>query len=349
MQIAGVASALPPNYYPQQDLMAALTAYWETQLENPRFLERLHTNTCVDGRYLACPMEEYLGMDTFGKTNEAWRRAAQELGEQAVTDALAHARLDKSLLGSFHFMSITGICSPSVDALLVNRMGLPRTIKRVPVFGLGCVGGAAGIARAADYVKAYPDQVALLLSVELCSLTLQRDDLSVANLISSGLFGDGAAAVLIAGSEVAVDGPRIIATRSSFYPETERVMGWDVSETGFKIVLSPEVPDVITRNLRRDVDGFLADHGLSRGDIGCWIFHTGGPKILRATQDALEVGQDAIQASWDCLRRTGNLSSSSVLFVLEEVFKNRRPAAGTWSLLGAMGPGFCSELVLLRW
>lgn len=329
--------------------MAALTAYWEQRLENPRFLERLHTNTCVDGRYLACPMEEYLGLDTFGKTNEAWRQSAQELGEQAVSGALTHSGLDKSLLGSFTFMSITGICSPSVDALLVNRMNLPRTIKRVPVFGLGCVGGAAGIARAADYVKAYPDQVALLLSVELCSLTLQRDDLSVANLISSGLFGDGAAAVLVAGAAVQSDGPEIVATRSSFYPDTERVMGWDVSETGFKIVLSPEVPDVVTKNLRRDVDGFLGDHGLTRADIGCWIFHTGGPKILRATQDALGVGQEAIQVSWDCLRRTGNLSSSSVLFVLEEVFKNRRPAAGTWSLLGAMGPAFCSELLLLRW
>jgi alkylresorcinol/alkylpyrone synthase len=247
------------------------------------------------------------------------------------------------------FTTVTGIASPSIDALLINRMGLPANIRRTPIFGLGCVAGAAGISRAADYVRAYPKQVAAVLAVELCSLTLQQEDLSVANLISSGLFGDGAGAVLVAGAERESEGPAILATRSVFYPNSEHVMGWDISEKGFRIVLSREVPEVVHDHLASDVDAFLEDEGLTRADIGSWILHTGGPRVLEATATALNLPEDALAASWECLRRTGNLSSASVLLVLEEVMMRRRPATGTHSILAAMGPGFCSELVLLRW
>jgi alkylresorcinol/alkylpyrone synthase len=198
-------------------------------------------------------------------------------------------------------------------------------------------------------VRAFPDQAALLLSVELCSLTIQRDDLSIANLISSGLFGDGAAAVIVVGDEHPAAGPEILDTRSVFYPDTEDVMGWDIGERGFRIVLSKEVPNMVYRHLAGDVDAFLADHDLTRGDIGAWVMHTGGPAILTATENALELPDRALEASWDCLRRVGNLSSSSVLFVLEDFLERRKPAPGTYGLLAAMGPGFCSELILLRW
>jgi alkylresorcinol/alkylpyrone synthase len=215
---------------------------------------------------------------------------------------------------------------------------------------LGCVAGAAGVARAADYVRAYPDQVAVLLSVELCSLTLQREDLSLANLVSSGLFGDGAAAVVIAGADVPVNGgPEIIATGSVFYPDTEEVMGWDISEKGFRIVLSREVPDVVREHLGPDVDALLAQHGFERAQVGSWVMHTGGPKVLEAAEESLGMKKGEIQASWDCLRRVGNLSSASVLCVLEDVMINRRPAPGTLGVMAALGPGFCSEVVLLRW
>ncbi len=263
---------------------------------------------------------------------------------------MEQAQVKPEDIGAFFFVSVTGIASPSVDARLINRMGLNPHIKRMPIFGLGCVAGAAGIARAADYVKAYPRQAALLLSVELCSLTIQPDDLSAANLVSTGLFGDGAAAIIIAGAELnAPRGPRILETRSTFYPETEHVMGWDISDKGFRIVLSRDVPEVVLNNLGRDVDRFLADHHLTRNDIGCWIIHTGGPKVLEATEQALGLSRGALDASWKCLRKTGNLSSASVLLVLEEIMQNRRPEPGTWSILAAMGPGFCSELILLKW
>ncbi len=219
----------------------------------------------------------------------------------------------------------------------------------MPIFGLGCVAGAAGIARAADYVKAYPDQVALLVSVELCSLTLQRQDLSIPNLISSGLFGDGAAAVVVVGSERPAAGPRILASRSVFYPDTERVMGWEISERGFQVVLSAEVPEMVRRHLRRDVDRFLADHGHRREEIASWVAHPGGPRVLEAMAEALELPAEALDVTWRSLREVGNLSSTSVLLVLEETLRVRRPQPGSLGLLLAMGPGFCSELVLLEW
>ncbi|MGA3194080.1 MAG: 3-oxoacyl-[acyl-carrier-protein] synthase III C-terminal domain-containing protein [Terriglobales bacterium] len=349
MQIVSTASAFPKHYYSQDMLLAALQQFWGDRIENPNVLRRLHRHVGVDGRYLSLPKEEYLTMKTWGEANKHWIRTAVELGEQVVAGALEGARLDGSNLGAFFFTSVTGICSPSIDALLINKMGLCRNIRRVPIFGLGCVAGAAGISRAADYVKAYPDQVAIVLSVELCSLTLQREDISMANLISSGLFGDGAAAVIVAGANCGLTGPTILATRSVFYPNTEEMMGWDISEKGFRIVLSREVPNLVRNNLAHDVDEFLATRGLTRADIGSWALHTGGPKILEATAEALGLNNGQLDVSWECLRRTGNLSSASVLVVLNEVMKNRRPAPGTLGILAAMGPGFCSEFVLLEW
>jgi alkylresorcinol/alkylpyrone synthase len=219
----------------------------------------------------------------------------------------------------------------------------------MPIFGLGCVAGAAGISRAADYVRGFPDQVAVLLSVELCSLTLQPEDLSIPNLIASGLFGDGAAAVVVTGENRESAGPRVVATRSVFYPGTERVMGWDISETGFKIVLSGDVPVVAREKLRPDVDSFLADQGLTRADITSWVCHPGGPKVLEAMEESLELKRGELDVTWRSLREVGNLSSTSVLLVLEETLANHRPPPGSWGVLLAMGPGFCSELVLLRW
>jgi len=349
MQIVSVASAYPKNYYPQEQLLEALQEYWGDQITNPHVLRRLHRHVGVDGRFLSLPKEEYPKIKTWGEANDHWIRTAQELGEKAISCALQDAGLNPRNLGAFFFISVTGISSPSIDALLINRLGMCRSIRRVPIFGLGCVAGAAAISRAADYVRAYPGQVAVVLSVELCSLTLQRGDISMANLISSGLFGDGSAAVIVAGADCGLSGPAILATRSVFYPQTEEMMGWNISEKGFRIVLSKEIPDLVRKNLAHDVDDFLAERGLTRADIGSWTLHTGGPKILEATADALGLKNGELDVSWECLRRTGNLSSASVLVVLEEVMKKHRPAAGTLGLLAAMGPGFCSEFVLLEW
>ncbi|MGA9543549.1 MAG: 3-oxoacyl-[acyl-carrier-protein] synthase III C-terminal domain-containing protein [Candidatus Sulfotelmatobacter sp.] len=354
MRIASAASAFPEHYYSQKVLLERLQDYWGPELKNPLLLARLHRNVTVDGRYLAIPAEQYVDIKTWGQANDIWIRVAQELGEKALCLALHNAGLEPSDLGCLLFTTVTGVASPSIDALLINRMKLPTNIRRTPIFGLGCVAGAAGIARASDYVRAYPKQAAALVSVELCSLTLQREDLSVANLISSGLFADGAAAVIVTGPEFEapepeIPGPKILATRSVFYPSTEEMMGWNISEKGFRIILSTEVPTLIRENLGRDVDAFLADNGHKRSDLKSFVLHTGGPKVLDASADALGLHNGQLDASWDCLRKVGNLSSASVLCVLEDVMKNRRPEPGTLGLLAAMGPGFCSELLLLQW
>ena len=351
MHIISAGSAFPPFYYRQQQICEALKRHWGNKLPSVEALSRLLSRVGVSGRHLSLPIEQYDGLDSWGKSNDVWIRTAEELGQQALCRALTRAGLGAQDIDAIYFVSVTGIASPSIDARLVNRMGLRPDIKRIPIFGLGCVAGAAGIARAADYVRAFPDHVAALVSVELCSLTWQRNDVSVANLISSGLFGDGAGSVLVCGAKhpaASGPGPCVLDTRSSFYPDTQEVMGWDISEEGFRIVLSPDVPSVVYENLGTDVDGFLASNGLQRNDIQHWVMHTGGPKVLEATSAALELPDDALDASWACLDRVGNLSSASVLLVLES-FLQRKPTPGSYGLLAAMGPGFCSELVLLQW
>jgi len=350
MRIAAVGRAFPPHYYRQEELLAAARRHWGAELHNPKRLEQFFQNVLVGGRHLALPLERYPALETWGAANNAWIEVAEATGAEAIRQAMERAGLALSELNALYFVSVTGIATPSIDARLMNRLDLPSDVKRVPIFGLGCVAGAAGVARVADYLRAYPHDVAVLLSVELCSLTLQRQDLSIPNLISSGLFGDGAAAVVMVGAERQVDrGPRVLSTRSVFYPDSERVMGWDISERGFQIVLSAEVPEVVRRYLRDDVDRFLADNELTRSDIASWVAHPGGPKVLEAMQEALELPDGALDRTWTSLREVGNLSSASVLMVLGDTLENGRPDPGSFGLMLAMGPGFCSELVLLEW
>ncbi len=349
MRVAGIGHGFPAHYYDQDQLLAAAREQWSGRLHNPDRLRRLFENVAVGGRYLALPIDAYAELDDFGAANDAWIEVGLEVGAAAIEGAIRDAGIDAAEIDALYTVSVTGLATPSLDARLMNRLPLAPHLKRIPIFGLGCVAGAAGIARAADYVRGHPDGVAMLLSVELCSLTLQRRDLSIANLIATGLFGDGAAAVAVSGEQRDATGPRIVATRSIFYPDSERVMGWDISTAGFSIVLSAEVPQIVLRHLRRDVDAFLADHGLERADVGSWIAHTGGPKVLEAVAAALELPDGELELSWKSLREVGNLSSTSVLLVLEETRRERRPQAGTLGLLFALGPGFCSELVLLEW
>lgn len=350
MKIASVGSKFPAHRYSQREITDALSAYWGEELgSKTALLERLHSRTGVEWRYLAFPFERYHEFKTWGETNRAWFEAAEELGADAIENALARANLSAHDVDALYAVSITGIASPSLDARLINRMDFRPDLKRTPIFGLGCVAGAVGLSRVADYVKAYPAQVAVLLSAEICSLTIRRDDLSPTNLIATGIFGDGAAAAVITGSERAAKGPEIISHRSVFYPGTEKIMGWDISDKGFAIVLSQQLPALIKENLAGDVDAFLGSNGLTRRDIGSWVFHPGGPKVLEAVEFALNLHERELQLSWESLSRIGNLSSASVLCVLEDTMMQHRPRAGTMGLIAAMGPGFCSEMMLVRW
>ena len=353
MHVAAVGTALPPHRYEQADLIAAFTRFWSQQHHNPRRVAQLHEAVQVGGRNLALSIPEYEALTGFGQSNDAWIRVGLDVGEAAVRDALARAGLVPRDVDAIFFTTVTGIAAPSLDARLVNRLGLREDIRRTPMFGLGCVAGVAGVARMADYLRAWPDHVAVLLSVELCSLTLQPGDLSVPNLIATGLFGDGAAAVVGVGARRAaalgLAGPRVVATKSRFYPDTEQVMGWEVGDRGFRIVLAATVPDMVDRHLGADVAGFLAEQGVDRAAITSWVCHPGGPKVLTAFERALDLTADDLALTWRSLRDVGNLSSSSVLFVLRDTIAERRPPPGALGLMIAMGPGFCAELALLEW
>ncbi len=355
--IAAVQGVLAPFQYAQEELTQAFGAMVSPDGSHVGIVEKIHAATGVRTRSLALELAEYPALEGFGASNDVFIKVGQELGEQAIRGALDKAGLSPADVDLVVSASVTGIAAPSLEARLVPRLGLRPDVKRLPVFGLGCVAGAAGIARVRDYLIGHPDEVAVLLSVELCSLTLQLSDISMPAVVGAGLFGDGAAAVVMVGAaraqRMGITGPRVLDSRSRMYPDSERTMGWDIGDHGFQLVLSADVAAVVSEHLGDDVAGFLAEHHLKVSDIARWVSHPGGPRILEAVQDALGLHDDELAASWRSLARIGNLSSSSVLHVLQDTMEGRDgavpPQPGTPGVLLAMGPGFCSELVLLEW
>ncbi len=353
MKILQVQKIFPPHRYRQEEIFEAMIAQWDGARINHERMDRLQRTVQVKARHLALPLEAYPEIDGFTDANARFIEVGTEMAEDGLRAALNATGLEASDIDAVFFVSVTGIATPSIDARLVNRLGLRPDVKRTPIFGLGCVAGAAGLARVHDYLRAFPDHVVALISVELCSLTLQLQDLTPANLIAASLFGDGGACVLASGSDRKLDGtgasPAMIETRSRFYPDTENVMGWEIGDFGFRVLLDASVPDLVVEHLRHDVDGFLAGLGLGRADIAWWVCHTGGPRVISAIREALDIPDEALALTRRSLEEVGNLSSASVLHVLADTMAERPVKPGDLGLLMAMGPGFCCEMVLLRW
>jgi alkylresorcinol/alkylpyrone synthase len=346
--IAGTGVAFTSHRYDQDDVARELT-----KVGGPEFMRFARTSG-VEHRNLALPLSRYPNMTGFTEANAAYVEVATDLGQRAVLSALESANIAPDEVDTIVMVSSTGLAVPTVDARIAANIGLRPDVKRVPLFGLGCVAGAAGLARVHDYLRGFPGDVAALLSVELCSLTLQRDDTSIPALIGVCLFGDGAASVIATGADrvpnspTMKSGPKVLATRSRLFPGTVDVMGWNVSSNGFQLVMSRDVPKMADSYLRDEVDRFLADHGLSTADISTWVCHPGGPKVIDSITNAIGLPPEALSHSWESMRDRGNISSASVLDVLQRTIADP-PPPGALGVMLAMGPGFSFELLLLSW
>ncbi|MGC2345994.1 MAG: type III polyketide synthase [Mycobacterium sp.] len=340
--VAAVAIEFPPHQVGQREALSGLTGFG-----GPQF-DRFGASAGVRTRRISLPLSQYGKLSGFTDANDIFIETALELGERALLSAFDAAKVKPADVDIVFSTTVTGLAVPTLEARLATRVGLRPDVKRVPLFGLGCVAGAAGVARMHDYLRAFPDHVSVLLAVELCSLTLQRNDFSIANLVAASLFGDGVGAVVAQGSALTPIGPRVLATRSRLYPDTEEVMGWNIGTNGFEIKLSTEVATVAEKYLGEDVRNFLSDHDLTPADISTWVCHPGGPKVIDAVENTLDLPADALDHTRNSLRDNGNLSSVSVLDVLRANMADP-PPPGSFGLMIAMGPAFCSELVLLAW
>jgi len=376
-QVVHTAIALPAYAHSQDSIRDALLAWLADDPDQAAKAASIIAHGEVRRRYTARPLDWYLTHTSVTERSRAYADEMVALCERAARDALAGAGVAPAEVAMILTASCTGVMIPSVETYLVERMGLRPDIRRLPASEMGCVAGAWALGRANDYLRAYPRAAVLVVAAELASLTAQVTDRSMANIVSAALFGDGAAATVLIGPQFPHNGSRapvrdapgevmaaanpairaggrarparVLASRSHLFPGTPGLMGFDVTDSGLKIVLSPRVPRFIRQHLPAVLAPFLEEQGVGRGDLKHFLLHPGGRKVLEGLERELQLTQEDTRFSWRVLREYGNLSSATVLVMLHHFEQECRPDPGDLGLLMAVGPGFCAELVLLQW
>ncbi len=345
--IAATATAVPPYTLTRDDVKYYYQKVFSLEARRLNALMSVIDNSRVEKRYCIFPVEYFVEPRPLAQISVEYQEHSIKLSQEVAEACLAAAGLKPQDVDMIITVSCTGVMIPSVDAHLINRMGFRSDVRRLPITELGCAAGAVGFSRAADFVRAYPEATVLLVALELPTLTFQRQDLSQANLISCALFGDGAAAAVITGRMA--HGPRILETESYFFPDSLGAMGFDLKDSGFHIVLSRDVPEMIRADIGRLIHGFLERNDLSDGEMAAFVLHPGGQKLLRFIEEELGLPKEKTQPSWDVLAQYGNLSSATVLFVLHQWLTKRVIGKGEHGLMAAFGPGFSAEMLLLEW
>jgi alkylresorcinol/alkylpyrone synthase len=346
--ISSIATAVPAHRVGQQTAQKFCHALFQDTYADIDRLLPVFTNALVQDRYFSVPEEWFETNHSFAEKNRLYIQTAQELGQAAIAICLKNAGLGPQDVDHLFFVSSTGLATPSIDARLINILKLRPDIRRTPIWGLGCAGGVAGLTRAYEYTLAFPRERALVLALELCGLTFQRNDLSKSNLVATSLFADGAAAVLVSGSETGDPGPRMLASRSKLWYETLDVMGWDINDHGLKVLFSRDIPSIVRMLVLPALSEFLASRGLALGDLSHIIAHPGGAKVIEAYEQTLGLANGKMDRARDILRRYGNMSSPTVLFVLEDFIRSQAIGCGEYGLVTALGPGFSSEMILIQ-
>ena len=345
--IAATATALPPHTITRDDVKYYMGRVFDIPERRLEAMMSIVDNAQVHKRHSIFPIEYTVEPRALYQTNQEYIEHAVKLGQEAAEKCLQRAGLRPDEVDLIITVSCTGFMIPSLDAHLINLMGFRSNVRRMPFTELGCAAGAMALGRAADFLKAHPGGNVLIIAVELPSLTFQRKDISQANLISSILFGDGAAAVLVTGRQV--PGPKIMVSETYTFPDSLGAMGFDLRDSGFHILLAKDVPEMIGDKIRELVDGFLERHGRKFQDIKGWILHPGGARLLGNVEIALGLTKCQTQPSWDILSNVGNLSSATILFILQEWLEKRPLKPGDYALAAAFGPGFSAEFLLLQW
>jgi alkylresorcinol/alkylpyrone synthase len=347
-RLLSVATAVPRYPLDQKDVVERIKLLFGGSPDLARLLP-VFLNTGIDRRYSCVPIEWYDRAHGWAERNRIYLASALDLLEAATHRVLSLSRRHKEDIGGIVVVSTTGVATPSLDALLIERMGLCRTVQRLPIFGLGCAGGVLGLARAASQAAVIPGKMVLFLVVELCTLSFRRDDWSKSNIVATALFGDGAAAALLS---VDGEGQAIVAAGEHTWPQSLDVMGWEVTDDGLKATFSRDIPNLVTAQLRDVASEFLARHGLAIDDIDCFICHPGGAKVITALEHAFGLAQGALIEARAVLRDYGNMSATTVMFVLERILAKARPTGARWdrALMNALGPGFTAGfLVIENW